>query len=250
MINSLARKYRYTDAGNVYCWVDFSDSDTISFNGSDVDSITDKSTNGFVFTAASAGLRPAWTALTNNGKYVADFDSHQLDMTSSGFNLTSGYTFFSCASFDSVSVTGNGLFRIDNGITTGSSDLEIYNNSGGLWAPANRGGSYSYTYIDDVPFQAAVSNGEYFILTIKTNGDGSGLTMMVNGVSMATTSSGSNFYPDNATNAYLGIGYGNTSSYRLKGNFCECLIYNEELSEIDITNVIRTMARKFAVNVP
>lgn len=94
LIEKWGIEFRPTDIDGCLAWIDFTDSSTVTLNGSTISQVTDKSGNGETFVQASSGSQPTLVENVINGLSVASFDGVDDYMTSQSTLSMSDFTVY------------------------------------------------------------------------------------------------------------------------------------------------------------
>ena len=248
-----------TSIAGCQLWLDASDTATISVSGSAVTQWTDKSTNAYTFTQATAGSRPSSGTRSKNSKNVIDFDGNDYlgstAATSAWKFLSDGteHTMFVVANSDTPSLysatfgnaNGTGtigfhgpLFRdapltVETWITKGGgAGASVVDNIGGTWVAS----TYYYITVRQKPSDGTAANRSKTQINLGT--------AFSNNTQTATPSS------SNPTNSIILGGVLNNSSVpsnQLDGAIGEIIIYNSYLSDTDTSTVQSYLASKWAI---
>ncbi len=234
-----------SDLSGLSLWFDAADSSTVTLSGSNVSNWDDKSGNGNHVTQGTAGNQPTLVNNVQNGLPAIRFDGTDDYMVTSGnVDLTAGYHIFFVYKKDTQK-NFNGLFRIDNTITTGSSDIEIYDNvNGHLLVGGNRGDNFDYRYHVTDASSNLVANVSEIKCADNTNAVKEDLEILD-----IYLTAGNLFAPNQAALFHIGIGYGGTGGY-LDGDFHEILIFDRLLTDKESNEANRYLGSKWGVSLP
>ena len=215
-------------------WLDSSDINTLTLNGSSVTQWNDKSGNNLNCSQATSTNRPIIVYSQQNAYNVLRFvDSDYLSSTSN-INLTSGFTIFIVAK-NRTRKNYNGLFRV-GAVAIPSNDvsnLEIYWQQGSTEAGSGNivtVGNRNINFKGDQTDNALPAVNNYYIHSAQASGSAFA-TRYINGTLLGSNQSyGTGTVVPSSSNPYhVGVGYpaaGNAASACLDGDICEIVVLN------------------------
>lgn len=229
-------------------WLDASDTTTITASSGAVSQINDKSGNGRHFSQGTAASQPETGTRTVNGLNSLDIvlgDFMTYDAGSDAVDM-SPLSLFVVVVYDAATAGGGAMFSARRS-ASGAYDyqspnlLSFRNNS------ANLSSYVSGTLLTNPGI--AYSNDVSLIYEVRA--DGTTSYHRVNGGIEYFASSSA---PANMRYLRIGAGISDTttniySNGRFDGAFCECVMFNENLSDADRLSVRRYLADKWAVTI-
>jgi hypothetical protein len=192
---------------------------------------SDKSGNARDFSQGTVGNRPIFSAVTQNGRAILEFDgSNDQLIHSSNFLQVANCTLF--AAFRRLSGTYGGVISSANNSDT----------SPAILIDTNRGGVRGFMNVA----YAAVSAVDVFNITSATVTNGTAV-MFTNGSEISTSAASSNLDTSGTTTA---IGsYRTTQANYLNGYIGEIIVYTQVLNASKRQTVERYLGKKWGITV-
>ena len=227
--NSLVKSFKPTDIPACELWLDANDTNTITFNGSNVSGWADKSGNGNNAIQPTSTNQPTYltTGINNKGSLEFNGSSDRMVITSFANSVTQPNTIFIVATFDDVTVSHK---LIDGYITTNLRNVLETTTTPEfqMWASNGVAGGtpvIDTTYLFNGRFNTASS------------------ILRINGIQVATGNAGAN----NLGTKGLTIGARYNFINFHDGKISEIIIYNDLLSDTEINEVENYLTNKWGV---
>lgn len=219
-------------------WLDAADplgDKTLPANGAAISSWKDKSGQGNTVTQGTGAAQPTFVTSALAGLPTVRFNGSKWLSKTSGFPDIVNLTVFFVASMN-AGTTAQAVYEISNGAAMNTGNLFLYDSSLSLRSRYIEGTSTTKT----VSSAQSLPTGYFLNMSYY---DGSNLYFLKDGVSVGSIASTAN----TNTLSRLDVGQLQNSSYRLIGDICELIIYNNSISSENRAIVQQYLANKWAM---
>lgn len=206
-------------------WLDAGVSSAITFNGSTISQINDRSGNGRNATQAVAARQPTYSATAANGRPAIEFNGTNL--LTSEWAFTNTVTVFAVAR--NIGNSFAGYFQRGSAVNDRHAG---YRNSSAIWARRGSGNETSIAHTstahDIIQWSFTASLSRVFL----------------NGVQSADNTSSASFAADARA---LRVGALSDGSFNMNGSIAEFLYYDATLTAAEASAVRRYLGQKYNI---